>query len=173
MGIDATVIPVEVDLSASVDNSTIEYVATLLRIKALGVTTAKMAAEAIHQIKSIAPAAFNTASVVFVDVTGMSVTITTTGNPVLILWNTGLSAGDTAGRVGRFTILRDAVNLGSADYGLGMFVGDGYSASGMLIETPAAGTYVYKGQLRTGGAGTIYMSQATNPAKLIVMEIKK
>jgi len=140
------------------------------------ITTAKLINEAVTQIVASAGVDFNTNSANFVDITGCSATITTNGGKVLAILNTGHTAGSAGTTIGVVTILRDATNLGDSTWGLnGISAAVGVESA--VIDSPIAGTYTYKGQLRAdGGSGTIYVgfqAGGTKTCKLILIEVKK
>lgn len=110
----------------------------------------------VNQVISSSSGTFGTTSGTFVDVTNLSVTITTTGRPVEIyLMPDGASAGyvtvnkSAAAAAGSFQILRDASVI--AKYLLGI-TATGSTAVDLshspgsirFTDTPAAGTYTYK-----------------------------
>lgn len=124
------------------------------------VTRAKLSA--LGQQVSFSCASFTTASTSFVDVTNLSVSITTTGRPVYVAmisdgsgFESSVSAVvDTTGSGGVFRFVRGATEI--ATYSI--YVGNGVNNSVVLIGTPsspifidvvAAGTYTYKVQLKT------------------------
>lgn len=99
---------------------------------------------------------FTTTSTSLVDVTNLSVTITTTGRPVVLELN---SEAGFVGQVGSFSsggftsagklhFLRGAVNLGSYGFKVGVADTEGQFPPGAFryVDTPTAGTYTYKVQ---------------------------
>ena len=110
-----------------VDNSTLEINANLLQVKDLGITTAKLAALAVTTAKvadgaitrpklaalgqqsSTTCSAFSISSTTFTAVTNLSVTITTTGRPIMLRLNSDDSPNEavlgvfTNGASGDFT----------------------------------------------------------------------
>lgn len=126
------------------------------------VTQAKRAA--LGQQISSSSATFNTASTTGVDVTNLTVTITTTGRPVFIglipfetgnpSQNSGISIARGSASAGAFiSFLRGSTVIGVNELG---FTATGASAIDCampvsafnMIEVPAAGTYTYKVQAR-------------------------
>lgn len=99
--------------------------------------------------------AFFTVSAAFVDVTNLSVTITTTGRPVMLFiqpdgsTNAGLlvSAG---GHIGAVQFLRGATFLAAWTN-----AGGGELSQSPVLDAPAAGTYTYKVQAQGDGVGQI------------------
>lgn len=126
---------------------------------------------------------FSTTSTSYVDVTNLTVTITTTGRPVyvgLISDGTGtnlamLSTANTSGTSteANFKILRDAVDV--AFYRLSNLSPTGSiamrvpSSCLMIIDVVAAGTYVYKVQALSTSGGT--MTTSLHTSKLIAYEL--
>ena len=140
---------------------------------------------------------FTTASTSFVDVTGLSVTITMGGatNKLLIMWSCAIGNSSNATGTefvitnGSDTILFEADAAGSRVHGTAAW-GGGAAAdhekipaaySGAVIITPgASGSYTVKGRLRaTGGTATFGRNGtdtdadefARNPATIILMEV--
>lgn len=66
-----------------VDNSTLQIVANVISVKDLGITKPKLAA--LGQQVSTSCGGFTTASSSFVDITNLTVTITLTGRPVMLM----------------------------------------------------------------------------------------
>lgn len=137
--------------------------AGVLSVKDLGISTAKLAALAVTRPKlaavgeqrSSSSGGLTSSSASYIDVG--SVTITTTGRPVCI----GLFADDTAanayvmGGAGG-VVLSLKVLRGSTDLGVGLTCGanDNHQPPGVLkVDTPAAGTYTYKVQMKSSSGG--------------------
>lgn len=135
----------------------------ILSVKDLGISTAKLAALAVTRPKqaavgeqrSASSGGLSSSSASYIDVG--SVTITTTGRPVCI----GLFADDTAanayiqGGAGG-VVLSLKVIRGATDLGVGLQSGAGNNAEppGVLkVDTPAAGTYTYKVQMKSSSGG--------------------
>lgn len=163
------------------------------KIKDLNVTTGKLAANAVTRAKmesvgqqlSSSCGAFTTSSTSYVDVTNLTVTITTTGRPVACqLVSDGTNSttvGDCkigctsdAATCATFLILyQDSTIVAQGDFA------DTGSASGAGSQTMcsafnhvyavAAGTYVFKVQAKASGAGT-FLSNVTR-AKLMCREL--
>lgn len=163
------------------------------KIKNGAVTPAKRSA--LGQQVSSSSGSFSTTSTTYVDVTNLSVTITTTGRPVEIRLISDGSAGGgpaegsylrviTTGVIGSvndstsctFKILRGASDV--AFHSLQVFGSTtsggsiGISSPSSVIshtDTPAAGTYTYKLQVKTasGAAKTAYIENT----KLMVFEL--
>jgi hypothetical protein len=130
------------------------------KINDLAVTTGKIAANAVTRAKlaalgqqiSSSCGEFSSTSGTFVDVTNLSVTITTSGRPVYLAlipdgtvseFNIGshLAAGSSSGASLKF--LRDSTDLGFFNLNATTTMGPcGYA----IIDAPAAGTYTYKFQ---------------------------
>jgi hypothetical protein len=163
--------------ATTVDGSTLEVSGTSIRVKDSGivtakiadsnVTTAKLADGAVTQAKRAALGQqissscgnFSGSSSSYVDVTNLSVSLTTTGRPVKILCIPDgsaaggyFSASSTAGALGDIflQVLRDATVVGVINYNC-----PGASESIQIpapavaaLDLPAAGTYTYKLQIR-------------------------
>lgn len=133
---------------------------TTSKITDLNVTRAKQAA--VGQQLSSSTASFSTTSAVFVDVTNATITITTTGRPVIIMLvpdgstvnpasiaATAPNAAKDLGQV-RFAMFRDATQIGywfldirsdsTTDANLVRLP----PSAIMMIDPAGAGTYVYK-----------------------------
>lgn len=163
------------------DNSTLEHTGSVVRIKDGGVTQAKRAS--LGQQLSSSSSSFTTSSTSLVDVTNLSLSITTTGRPVFVgLIPAGSSAsylsisngtGDTD-ITGQAAILRDGTVIARTE-----LEAKGATSAGSLgsqvpvgglffIEQPAAGTYTYKVQAAAGEAST---GMSVNNAKLVAYEL--
>ncbi|NIO44978.1 MAG: hypothetical protein GTN36_05505 [Candidatus Aenigmarchaeota archaeon] len=142
---------------------------TTAKIADANVTTAKIAdnnvtrakLEAVGVQNSNSSGSFSTTSTSFVDITNLSVTITTSGRPVII----GLKSFDTnESRVvcngstspsGTIQLLQDSTTIGTYRYGS--------DATEVLqpaniyhIDEPTAGTYTYKFQAKISTGGTTF-----------------
>lgn len=130
-----------------------------------------------QQISSASGAA-NTTSTSFGDVTNMSVTITTTGRPVIIMLvpdggSTASNITNTTGGPPRFQILRDASVIAVFEVATTTAVGAATTCSVSAIhhiDVPAAGTYTYKLQFRGVSLGG-GVSVTVNNAKLVAFEL--
>jgi hypothetical protein len=163
--------------TASVDATALASNAvTTAKIIDGAVTQAKRAALG-HQLSS-SSGTFTTTSASLVDVTNLSVTITTTGRPIMIslVGTTTLSyIGVT--RTGQSTqgnmmLVRDSTNIsGSLIYrqnvGASTSTGDITPSSFMHIDAVAAGTYTYKMQASAVSGTTTSFTQI----KLIAYEL--
>ncbi len=156
---------------------------TTAKLADLAVTTAKIAALAVTRPKlaalgqqvSSSSGAFSTASGAFVDVTNLSVTITTTGRPVVIALESdggGLpayvgtamgTAGATVTPQGSLRVLRGATEIAQVQVDAALTVSAGTITVGLdvpppgvlVIDAVAAGTYTYKLQAKvTSGTNT-------------------
>ncbi len=148
------------------------------------VTTAKLATDAVTTVKitdaNVTPAkisasnnqtsslvaSFSTATGSFQNITGLAVTITTSGRPVMLLTQCGTSQGNYASTttvVGANAGLGIALTrnasmifrtsfLGPTASGTPKNVLDFPASSMMYIDYPTAGTYTYQVQLSSNGA---------------------
>jgi hypothetical protein len=160
------------------DNSTLEVSSNTLRVKDLGVTTAKLANNAVTQAKraalgqqvSSSSGTFSTTSNSYVDVTNLTVTLTTTGRPIYL----ALIPGDVS----------NAARLIYANNAFLQFLEDGVQIGGELeftvvsstvrngatpstIALSSAGTHTYKVQVHTTGASSL----SVTGYKLIAYEL--
>jgi hypothetical protein len=138
------------------------------------VTRAKLEAVG-QQISSAQASAFSTSSTSYVDVTGVTVGLTTTGRPVIVgLFRAGGGSGfGISLETTDFTqsvslkILRDAVaiyedtlvldqNYGGSPSGSATF---SVPCSITLPDVPSAGTYTYKLQVKVNGGGPLIVAQ--------------
>lgn len=163
------------------DGSTIVISGGLLEVPDGGITPEKLSALG-EQISS-SSGVFGTTSGSYVDVTNLTVTITTTGRPValalipdgttnLSTMQLAINAGSQTSMIAESKILRDASSI--AFHTMRM---DGASASLIMgvppgafnyVDVVAAGTYVYKVQTRvTTTATTVNF----NYIKLIAYEL--
>lgn len=160
-----------------VDNSTIVVSSNIVQVPASGIGTTQIAAGAVTRPKQAAvgqqvsssSGSFSTSSGSNVDVTNLSVTITTTGRPVVLTLIQAQAASTqaylavTLSNQGELLLLRGATVI--ADMQMEM---DG---SGTNLITPlgsffhidviGAGTYTYKVQAAISGGGTLRVNQAT------------
>lgn len=115
-----------------------------------------------QQVSASSGNLFTTISAVFVDVTNLTVTITTTGRPVRLFVQHDGSANDpimdsTVSGGGHLQFTRAAGRIA------GCIVSSILSTSFEFLDTPAAGTYTYK--LQAKGDGT----QATNVQNVVLV----
>jgi hypothetical protein len=156
------------------------------------VTTAKIGANAVTQAKraalgqqvSSSSGSFSTTSTSLIDITNLSVTITTTGRPVYICLVPSLTAASrvaanrsTTALVAQaeITFVRDATTVFVCDMSIDASSLSSTSAylsmpTSMFsqIDTPAAGTYVYKARTR---ALTTSTTVSVTEARLFVYEL--
>lgn len=157
-----------------VDDFTLEQTGTTLNIKDDGVTTDKIADDAVTQAKlgaaniveSTAASAFFSTSTSYTDITNLSVSITTTGRPVVIVLQPSTSdsriscsssSNATPSWSCYFRVLRGSTNVGTnfvsyqyPDNASDTVVGLPGSVV-HVVDTPSAGTYTYKVQWRGTG----------------------
>lgn len=143
-----------------VDNSTLQLSSSQLKIKDAGVTRAKLAAST-HAISSSC-GAYSSGSTSFVDITNLSVSMTTTGRPVklqIVPDGTAYSASGSYSYIENqaycvFRFMRDAVEVGSICIN-GQTINSKTPATILCaVDIPSAGTYTYKLQLITSGTPT-------------------
>ena len=173
--------------AASVDAAAIASSAvTTAKINDSAVTTAKINDAAVTQAKRAALGQqissaidFNTTSTSYVDVTNATVTITTTGRPVYLSLNAGAPATNTAwlavtphasngGRMA-LKLVKDSTDVAEVEYQAGDAGGSTikFGAPFVFIDTPSAGTYTYKLQLKEYNGGTAFVRNW----KLIAFEL--
>ena len=105
---------------------------------------------AVGQQVSDSSGAFSTASGTYVNVTNLSVTITTTGRPVmLMLMSAGSPVGYmmTAGDFGYLNLMRDTTQIAE----LLVESGNPLPFTSVHLDVVAAGSYTYKVQAKTDG----------------------
>lgn len=160
-------------------------------IQSSAVTTAKIADGNVTQAKRVAlgqqisssSGTFSTTSSSFVDVTNLSVTITTTGRPVVVALISDDSTADSyievlrTGTVTQYTgklkILRDATTINQTAF-LGTYASSATLASSWPVssinhvDVPSAGTYTYKVQAI---ASTTNTTVGVFRSKLIAYEL--
>jgi len=173
-----------------VDNSTIEISTNTIQVKDLGITTAKLADGSVTRAKEAAvgqqisssSGAFNTASTSYVSITNLSVSLTTTGRPVMLFLMSTITGGSTS----TVSISNGSSNTvsailkfsrGGSELSNFNFGTDGSGSFGamsippgsfMLLDTPSAGTYTYTVEGRCNGAGQTL--QVAN-VKLVAYEL--
>jgi hypothetical protein len=169
-----------------VDGTSLEVASNTIGVKDLGITTAKIAdlnvtrpkLAAVGQQASASSGSFATSAGAFVDVTNLTVTITTTGRPVYVALQSAAGVGSSVigatsvsgtGPYASFRILRDATTIAwhdvkADDSGTSgnIFV----PASIVAIDAPGAGTYTYKVQ-----AMNVSDSAHVEYAKLVAYEL--
>ncbi len=140
-----------------VDNSTLEISSSTVQVKDLGITRPKLAA--VGQQISSSSGSFHTSSTTFVDVTNLTVTITTTGRPVRVELQTVPGSTTDSGYITFFSgsttmavsvkVLRGATSVGQYFMRFPAGGDSAYSVGWIsYLDTPAAGTYTYKAQMK-------------------------
>lgn len=181
-------------LSVNVDGSTIEINSDTLRVKDSGIVTAKIADANVTRAKMVTVGqqlssscgTFTTTSTSYVDVTALTVTITTTGRPVMVFLQCdasgstsflNISSGSVA--VGSITLqlLRGATTLGQtvlaqdvtySGASFGSFTQSWGPGAVLFLDGVAAGTYTYKVQAKVSGAS---MTGGVNNVALMAYEL--
>ena len=133
---------------------------------ALGITRPMQAA--VGQQTSTSSAFFTTVSASYEVCGTMSLTLTTTGRPVMLMLisdgnaSTAAAFGQAPGTTAEWAFFRDSTNIG----GNTTFIGSGpvgtilYPPGAMTgLDTPAAGTYTYTFRARASGGGSVVVSQ--------------
>jgi hypothetical protein len=156
------------------------------------VTTAKIASGAVTPAKkaalgqqiSASSGSFSSSSTSVIDVTNLSVTITTTGRPVFIgLIQDGggssaylLTKRDSEATAATLFILRGATTISDQQLKVDNNLSGGYSylqipsSSLFTIDTPTSGTYTYKVRGRVDISGSTPLFGVYN-SKLIAYEL--
>jgi hypothetical protein len=171
--------------TSAADATTLEVASGSMRIKDLGVSTAKIAALAVTNAKlaavnygiSSSSGNFITTSSAAsgVVITNLSVAITTSGRPVEISMIAASTASGTISRVttdsgisgGQFFFRRDSTNVAVESFESNA---DFMPCSSFrFIDAPAAGTYTYTANLRSigGGSEEIFVTEC----KLVAREL--
>lgn len=164
----------------AVDNSTLEVTSNTVQVKDAGITKPKLAALG-QQLSSGSSGNFTTTSSSYVDVTNMTLSITTTGRPVMIMLIPDISQGagalviskSGAGASVFYRIVRDSTSI--AEFPL-VLTAVGTSSSVMSVpcstlqffDPVAAGTYTYKIQAKVA---TVSTSADVQASKLLAYEI--
>jgi hypothetical protein len=187
-------------LEVNPDNVTVEISSNQIVIKDLGITAAKLAADAVTTAKILdsnvtraklaALGQQQTGRISdsetgssYADLTGLTVTITTTGRPVMVMLQ-GATSGATGLAHGSTTldavetavrILRDATVVAEYEMETALTVSGATisvdsvvipASSIFVIDTPAAGTYTYKLQGKNVAGDALSVS-----AELIAWEL--
>lgn len=173
-----------------VDNATLEVAANVLQVKDAGITRPKLAPVG-QQSADQAPGTFSMGGLA--DVPGLSITITTTGRPVVVALQPlagpsgapsvaiaanfvgGVGAKGLVSAEARLHVYRDASDLTYQAYAFTLYqeqVGSQrlsmeYPPTLAYIDTPGVGTYTYKirGEMITGFSAFI------NYTRLVVYEL--
>ena len=141
---------------------------------ALGIATAQLAANAVTQaLQTVLTTQFSTTSTSWVEVTDLSVTITTSGGAVLIFAPVCVYTGSYWLTV---TLYRDETDLSGQAGGFGAAYNSAGILNGVLpigyLDTPEAGTYVYQVYIKVS-SGTGYVLGYAEKCTIIAVELKK
>lgn len=137
-------------------------------LQSFSTRTSPGATAALGQVAiSASSGTFSTSSTSYVDVTNLSVTVTTAGRPVFVSINpqtgasgsffglaVGAGGGAAVDRFAQFTILRASTQLGTALIGTNLAASSNHDATPnmLIIDAVAAGTYTYKVQVAMSSA---------------------
>lgn len=134
-----------------------------------GATTATPQAElAYAEITSD----FTTTSTSFVDVTGLNVTVTAIGRPLLIVFDCGNANQVTAAAGIDVKLLEASTDIGHIVVTLNPAI-FGWCMHREVRRTPSAGSVAYKVQVKSPSAGTVTLggAAASGPASLRVVQL--
>lgn len=137
------------------------------------ITTAKIASEAVTQLDSASGVTGDyTSSTTFVDIPGKSVTLTTTGGPVLALFS-GSHYPTSDGVVGYWRIIRDdSVVIAYNNHSFEITPNQWATTAIFGTDTPPAGVHIYKVQWRVS-QGTMGASVGVYSENFAVVEFKR
>lgn len=167
-------------MSASlvVDNSTIVISSNTLQVPNGGITRPKMVAvgQQISSSCGLYVVSTNTPAAV----TNLSVTLTTTGRPVMVLIQSDAVASNNGcnvevdGGVGgaaktTLTYMRDSTDIGYYEYISSASTATRWPGMSFVLDTPAAGTYTYSIEAVVIGSGSF--SSTINFAVLVAYEL--
>jgi hypothetical protein len=137
------------------------------------VTTEQIESGAVTQYQVVSGAMnANTPSTSFVDLPGRSVTLTTSGGAVLVMFS-GSHRPSAAGVVGYWQIIRDDSVV--VAYNNHAFESSQYEWTTITlfgVDAPPAGEHTYKVQWRVS-SGTIYASEVTYTENFAAIEFKR
>lgn len=147
------------------DNSTITIASQILKVPDGGITRIQEAA--VGQQISSSCGVFSSSVVGFVQITNLSITITTTGRPVMIaitsdgttsVGSTGITpSSGTLTRSADLAIFRDASQISTNTYTTVAGIADILPPPGfMYLDTPGAGTYNYTAQVATATTSVVF-----------------
>lgn len=144
----------------NVDNSTLEISSSVIQVKDSGITRPKQSAVGQQVSASCGSYPLSTS---FTSVTNLSVTITTTGRPVIISIQPDTTSspafisvanGNTSPAVVFYNVLRGATIIAANQVQMNLSTGTGdvfcWSVSTVVVDPVAAGTYTYTVQARIG-----------------------
>jgi hypothetical protein len=132
--------------------------------------TAGLAANAATQSNSVHNGTSQaTTSSTYVDVTGASITITTTGGPVLVIF-TGTAGISATNGTAVFGFSQDgASEVGGCYYDQHASASENVPVSGLYRFTPSAASHTYKLRMKVLTAGTLTLQQHD----FVVVELKR
>lgn len=174
-----------INLGATASGITIEEDSGDVIFKLASTEMFRIRASGVNKVESSGTGSIqSTTSSTLSDVSGLSLSITTKGRPVLLYLEragaptTGLSklgARDSSGSSASsyFVILRDSTeitrqNLGGAATGATVFAIEAPGSSLRTIDYPSAGTYIYKVQFSNAGGST---QADISFSKLVALEL--
>lgn len=162
--------------SVEPDNSTLEIAANLLQVKNGGITRPKQSAVGQQISSPTGTVTINSTSLT--DVTGLTISITTTGRPVMLFFqgNDNTSPQSTIQATWGLTnsFVKIAVLRGITIVSLWKFTQNppgatqDMSGPNLVLDTPMAGTYTYKVQ---ASVGTVADSVKFDSIKLVAYEL--
>jgi hypothetical protein len=138
------------------------------------ITTAKIASGAVTQHQAVSGVmAVETSSTSFVDLPGQSVTLTTSGETVLVMYS-GSHSSNNVSVTGYWRVIRDdSVVIAHNNHA---FAPLQWTTTTLLgADTPPAGEHTYKVQWRVnaGSEGTLRASEVAYTENLVAIEFKR
>jgi hypothetical protein len=172
--------------TSAADATTLEVASSSMRIKDLGVSTAKIADLAVTNAKlaalnySISASdsgtfSTNSTAATGVAVTNLTVSITTSGRPVLVYMqsnstdSTEFPGVRTDSTIGTVFFRRDATNIVANSISGGGSLTQSPCSAFSYIDAPAAGTYTYTARANTSSGGATELE--VHQCKLVAREL--